>query len=244
MYLRLKKGFTLIELLVVISIIALLMSILMPALRRVREQAKQRVCANNIHQHLLSLTMYASENDDNLPLSKLGWWLWDLDNETVDFIIKSGAVRGTFYCPSNRNQKLWADEVWDFAEGEYRVTGYFWMMENQNMVLFWEQPEGSGHKRWLKKITVRRAGDTELVTDVIISNEEDYGSPEYPDGNFARCMGGMWAMYGVYDSTSHLRTESEPAGGNMGFVDGHVDWRPFKEIERRSPDGVYPTHWW
>ncbi len=71
-------GFTLIELLVVIAIIALLMAILMPALRKAREQTKRVACASNIRQNLLTLTMYADENDGDLPRSKKGVWLWDL----------------------------------------------------------------------------------------------------------------------------------------------------------------------
>jgi len=60
-------GFTLIELLVVISIIALLVSILMPALSKARAQAKMVVCASNIHQTVIGVTTYSLDNDDRLP---------------------------------------------------------------------------------------------------------------------------------------------------------------------------------
>ena len=60
------NGFTLIELLVVISIIALLISILMPALNKAREQATGAVCLGNQKTLVLAWTMYADENDDKL----------------------------------------------------------------------------------------------------------------------------------------------------------------------------------
>src|SRR4030042_1979200 len=61
-----RYGFTLIELLVVIAIIAVLMAILMPALRSVRKQAAGSVCLSNQHQLVLAWIMYAQENDDKL----------------------------------------------------------------------------------------------------------------------------------------------------------------------------------
>jgi len=62
-----KKAFTLVELLVVISIIALLLSILMPSLRKARAQAHRAVCMSNLRSYGLAGSMYISDNDDGFP---------------------------------------------------------------------------------------------------------------------------------------------------------------------------------
>jgi prepilin-type processing-associated H-X9-DG protein/prepilin-type N-terminal cleavage/methylation domain-containing protein len=59
-----KKAFTLVELLVVIATIALLMSILMPALAAARAQGEAVVCKSNIRQLILANIGYSNENDD------------------------------------------------------------------------------------------------------------------------------------------------------------------------------------
>ena len=60
-------GFTLIELLVVVSIIALLVSILMPALGKAREQARRSVCASRVKQLMAAVLRYSLDNDDVTP---------------------------------------------------------------------------------------------------------------------------------------------------------------------------------
>ncbi len=68
-----REAFTLIELLVVIAIIAILMAILMPALKRAREQGQRAVCLNHLKTLTLGWSMYADDNDDRLVNGEAYW---------------------------------------------------------------------------------------------------------------------------------------------------------------------------
>jgi prepilin-type N-terminal cleavage/methylation domain-containing protein len=74
-----RPAFTLVELLVVIGIIALLISILMPALRRARESANAVACSSNQRQIMMAFLMFANEHKGYLP----GNW-WDYANKDAD----------------------------------------------------------------------------------------------------------------------------------------------------------------
>ena len=67
------SAFTLLELLVVMSIISLLMSILLPSLRKVRETGKRAVCLSNLRQFNIAWTSYALENNDKICAADTLW---------------------------------------------------------------------------------------------------------------------------------------------------------------------------
>jgi len=72
-------GFTLLELLVVVSIMVILMSLLLPALKSARETGNQIKCISNLKQLGMASIAYSGDNNDYLPASG-GWWWCAEDN--------------------------------------------------------------------------------------------------------------------------------------------------------------------
>lgn len=120
---RRRDGFSLIELLVVIAIITLLLSILMPALKKAKELGKRAVCLNHTRQLTISWKMYADDYDGWLPQAKVGnnnnnrteygWVAAAAGNSTEDQIesIENGvlfpytASLNVYHCPTSAREE-------------------------------------------------------------------------------------------------------------------------------------------
>ncbi len=123
------KAFTLIELLVVISIIAVLMSIMMPSLGKAREQARFVACQSHVKQIALGVALWSAENKDMvLPLHGLSPQVLKgyLTAEQVSVYPPGHANagyaiegKGVFCCPALGEKK--SGEQWDLIGGLMRI---------------------------------------------------------------------------------------------------------------------------
>ena len=95
-----RPGFTLIDLLVVISIIALQIALLLPALKQAREVARQTQCLSNTRQYGMTLSTVATDNDDRLPM------LNGTDISVTDYVTEFTRIMGSrdvevWWCPTD-----------------------------------------------------------------------------------------------------------------------------------------------
>ena len=171
---RERNGFTLIELLVVIAIIALLMAILMPALQRVKAQARTLGCQSNLKQWALIFSMYANDHENKFP----GWvdstepWaqqlksLWPSHRDSNDLFLCPAARKPASEPLTSSNWQLGgANLAWSLRSTTDRVR-----LDCSYGLNIWAQsvPGTEADARYWQTVPGKGAGSIPMLTDSVL----------------------------------------------------------------------------
>ena len=220
---RTRGRFTLIELLVVVGIVALLASLLLPALSKAKETARRSSCQNNIRQQLLGYISYANDYQGFFPLPvyapDIGYIRFNFVTYGVGIAMENRYVTASVYtCPSqtDNTKKL---VYW---------SGSAWVPTSNTEFLL---PRGSVASRsyWYHAGT---AGAGQIAID-----SDGDGNIDCVERNSVSCKAGkavvtdipFWFGWGF----------SPHAGINVGYVDGHSRFIALGNLVVNPPNNYY-----
>ncbi|MFA6717358.1 MAG: DUF1559 domain-containing protein [Victivallales bacterium] len=211
--------FTLVELLIVIAIIAILASMLLPALNTAREKAKQSSCISNLKQVGSSLFMYADDFDGYcFPLNKINSTGKNYWTARSYLYIKNPYL---FLCPSHPTNKARLEQYktssgWSLEQYNCSDYGYNWRYIGTSYALGSNSWPNYGSPAKLARIKSPSA-IIFFAESVKIGTSTD--TPEW--GYYMAC----WKKES-YNSVATRHNE----GGNIFYGDGHCKYRKTKEI--------------
>lgn len=217
---RKRMSFTLIELLVVIAIIAILASMLLPALRSAQDRAKQISCTSRIKQVGMAVIFYADDNENWLPLEGGNG---QARIQLVPYVDAAAAAKA-----NAKNPDIWTGtNTWNalleiknantvmncpslperLLESSYPITGIGYSSR-------------LGYSLTSTSYPPVRMREIEEPSSTISTGDT------YDDFRCVNGEGNHWYNFHLYDGTSSPGPGTRHRNGiNISLADGHVEWQ-------------------
>jgi len=230
------RGFTLVEILVVIGIIAVLVAILLPSLRKARQAAQRAACVSNLRQFGIAIYNYSFDNKGRLPNTifvyggrypNVAWvndtGIGEFSYEGIARYVKGADINkkivlGIWWCPATGPREA-IDSSW--SDYGYMHMGYSYFAQC-----------GDCATRPDQLVDRRLKAERVLMADIL----------------YRWWVTGGWrfnhGVQGIFSNDHAIAPPTGPpklGGANVMYGDGHVAWKGREEYDPKKMDALDPS---